>query len=189
MNQCRSNFPPATPYNAFGSGHPSNQQNVFSTPTGPAADYFNPASARPTYGLSSSTAPSGGGLTDFRQPSFTPVPWENNTGANQASGGFPSSFDSNGPRVGLQVQGGPPRFVDVNYSEGSSEMQFSKNDFPWSRDLVVRVECSQRCKFLLFASAFSLKFLPEQSVLFSKYSALSYVISESCNGVLVIGGD
>ena len=75
-------------------------------------------------------------MNDFRQPSFTSMAWDNNT-AYQTPGGFPSSLDSLGPRVGLQLQGGPPQFMDVNYTEGSSETLYSKNDFPWSRELVV----------------------------------------------------
>lgn len=83
-------------------------------------------------------------MNDFRQPSFTPTPWDNNISAYQRAGEFPSSFDSLGPRVGLQLQGGPPQFLDVNYTEGSSETQYRKDDFPWSRELVVRIEYPQR---------------------------------------------
>lgn len=82
-------------------------------------------------------------MSDFRQPSFTPAPWDNSAGNYETVGEFPSSFDSLGPRVGLQLQGGPPQFLDVNYTEGSSETQYRKDDFPWSRELVVRTESAQ----------------------------------------------
>ncbi|KAG0568238.1 hypothetical protein KC19_6G005000 [Ceratodon purpureus] len=136
INQRRSNLPPSTPYQARGPGYPSGQQNGFCTPTGSAADYYNPASARPAFDPPGSAGLyGGGGMNDFRQPSFTSMAWDNNT-AYQTPGGFPSSLDSLGPRVGLQLQGGPPQFMDVNYTEGSSETLYSKNDFPWSRELV-----------------------------------------------------
>lgn len=148
-NQYRSNHPPAAPYQAHGPGHPPGLQNVFCTPTGSAAEYFNPASARPASGLPGSMGPNRGeGLNDFRQPSFTSTPWDNNSGAYQTPGGFPSSFDSSGPRVGLQLQGGPPQFLDVNFTEGSAETQYNKDDFPWSRELVVRYDFHLRWMFV-----------------------------------------
>ena len=147
MNQHRANLPPTTPFQARGPGYLSGQQNGFTTPTGSAADYFNPASARPP-GLTGVYG--GGGTNDFRQPSFTSMAWDN-TNAHQTPGGFPSSLDSLGPRVGLQLQGGPPQFLDVNYTEGSSETLYSKSDFPWSRELIVRILSLWRCPiYLLF---------------------------------------
>lgn len=142
LKQVRSNLPPATPYHAPEPGRPTGQQNGFCTPAGSAADYHNLTSARPGYGPPGSTGPNwGGGLSDFRQPRFTtPAPWDNSAANYETVGEFPSSFDSLGPRVGLQLQGGPPQFLDVNYTEGSSETQYRKDDFPWSRELVVRTE-------------------------------------------------
>jgi hypothetical protein len=139
VNHYRSNHPPATPYHAHGPGHPSGLQNGFNTPTGSAAEYFNPASARPASGLPGSMGPNRvEGLNDFRQPSFASTPWDNSAAAYQTPGGFPSSFDSLGPRVGLQLQGGRPQFLDVNFTDGSTETQYNRDDFPWSRELVVR---------------------------------------------------
>lgn len=141
VNQYRSNHPPATPYHAQGPGNPSGFQNGFCTPTGAAADYFNPASARQASGFPGSIGPSRGEVVnDFRQPSFTSTPWDNNTSAYQTPGGFATSFDSLGPRVGLQLQGGPPQFLDVSFTEGSAETQYSKDNFPWSKELVVRTD-------------------------------------------------
>ena len=144
LNQRQSNLPPTTPFHAHGPGYSSGHQIGFCTPTGSAADYYNPASARPAYEPPGSTGLNGGGVNDFRQPSFNSMAWDTNS-AYQTPGGFPSSLDSLGPRVGLQLQGGPPQFMDVNYTEGSSETQYSKNDFPWSRELVVRISFLQRC--------------------------------------------
>jgi hypothetical protein len=150
MNLSRSNIPPTTPINSYGlGGNASGQQGGFCTPSGPAVEYYNPASARLVHGLSGTAGSSMGGGLDFRQPSFTPVPWENNSGLHQNPGGFSSTFDSSGPRVGLQLQGGPPRFGDVNYVEGSSDLQWSKSDFPWSRELVVRSFKLEFCMLII----------------------------------------
>lgn len=157
LNLSRSNILTTTPITSYGlGGNASGQQGGFCTPSGPAAEYFHPASAHLVPGTA---GPSMGGGLDFRQPSFTPVPWENNSGLHQTPGGFLSTFDSSGPRVGLQLQGGPPRFGDVNYVEGSSDLQWSKNDFPWSRELVVRFFNLDFC-ILIMQNKFDLSRIP-----------------------------
>lgn len=162
MNLSHSNIPPTTPINSYGlGGNASGQQGGFCTPSGPAAEYYNSASARLGHGLPGTAGSSMGGGLDFRQPSFTPGPWENTSGLHQNPGGFSSTFDSSGPRVGLQLQGGPPRFGDVNYVEGSSDLQWSKNDFPWSRELVVRFFKLDFC-MLIIQNRFGLSMISYQ---------------------------
>ncbi len=119
-------------------GHGFGQQNGFCTPTNAAADYYNPAATRLTGNFSGTGTNGyvGGGAGNFPQPSFPPTSWENNSNGTYDILST-SSFDSLGPRVGLQMQSGPPQFSEVNYSEGSSDPQWCKKDFPWTRKLEV----------------------------------------------------
>jgi len=51
------------------------------------------------------------------------TPWGNNAGPYQTPGGFQSSFDSSGPPVDLELQGGCPQFGGINFTDDSVATQ------------------------------------------------------------------
>ncbi|KAJ7531759.1 hypothetical protein O6H91_14G057500 [Diphasiastrum complanatum] len=105
-------------YNAF---HANHKQGEYSSPYGVhASDQFTTFVGKSSFG--------GVSRLDFEQGftcAETVAPaWTSLTG--QSPHGKPLGFVN-----------GPPRFSDVNYSEGSTDRQWSKRDFPWTKELEV----------------------------------------------------
>lgn len=76
-------------------------------------------------------------------------PYKENLGPQE----WPSTFPPFDPQMGVGQGSGfkaaPVQFTDVNYTEGSTDKQWSRRDFSWTRELEVGCWRAHRVCFFL----------------------------------------